>query len=61
MPLFDEVFNGEITTFKMIPFKLFGCKRKLDVFSFVEGFFLSFIAELRKEKKTKSGLKTTIF
>jgi len=44
----------------MNSFKLFGFKRKLVVLCPVEG-FLSCIAGLRKEKKTKNGRKKAIF
>ncbi|QMU65055.1 MAG: hypothetical protein GKR88_12665 [Flavobacteriaceae bacterium] len=45
----------------MNSFKLFGCKRKLEVFSAVEGFFELHSIALRKEKKIKTELKTAIF
>ncbi len=41
-------------------FKLFGFKRKLEVFSAVEGFF-ELHSRARKEKKIKTELKTAIF
>ena len=44
----------------MNSFKLFGCKRKLEVFSAVEGFFELHSIALRKEKKIKTELKTAI-
>ncbi|QMU66136.1 MAG: hypothetical protein GKR88_18905 [Flavobacteriaceae bacterium] len=45
----------------MNSFKLFGCKRKLEVFRAVEGFFELHSTALRKEKKTKTERKTVIF
>ncbi|QMU65762.1 MAG: hypothetical protein GKR88_16770 [Flavobacteriaceae bacterium] len=56
-------FNQNLVFYRrkiMNSFKLFGFKRKLEVFSSVED-FLSCIAALRKEKKTRTEQKTVIF